>query len=73
MKSGNDADGILLDIEKRPRGTRTRFLTATLTTLLILLGLESSFPTLKYQLLPWLNTPHARSDKQFDWDDVSGF
>jgi hypothetical protein len=72
MKSSNDTDGVLLDIEKRPRRTRTRFLTAALATLLILLGLESSVPTLKYQLLSWLNTSHARSNKPFDWDDVSG-
>jgi hypothetical protein len=73
MKSGNDADGVSLDVEKQPRETRTRFLTAAFATLLILLGLESSFPMLKYQLLPWLDTRHASSNKHFDWDDVSGF
>ena len=73
MKSDNDADGILLDVEKRPRKTRTRFLTAALATILILLELESSFPTLKYQLLPWLDTRHANSNNHFDWDDVGGF
>lgn len=73
MKNGNDADGVSLDIEKRPCERRTRFLTGALVTLLILLGLESSFPTLKYQLMPWLNTRRASSNKHFDWDDVSAF
>jgi hypothetical protein len=75
MKSWIGTDGVLPDVEKRRRGTRTRFLTAALATSLILLGLKSSLPTLKHQLLPWFVTlpVPTSSDKPYDWDNVSRF
>jgi hypothetical protein len=76
MKSWIGTDGVLPDVEKRRRGTRTRFFTAALATSLILLGLKSSLPALKHQLLPWFVTLPAASvptssDKPYDWDNVS--
>jgi len=57
--------------------SRVRFVTAGLATLLIILGLESSFPWLKYRMLPWLDTRrgyniHYNDPKApVEWDSVS--
>lgn len=78
MKTWSDSGSVLPTAPRRPHEARIRFLTAGLATLLIILGMESSFPLLKYRIFPWLQshrtpTESASPKAPIKWDSVSGF
>ncbi|KAF2786751.1 alpha/beta-hydrolase [Melanomma pulvis-pyrius CBS 109.77] len=76
MKTWGDSGSVLPAAPRRPHEARIRFLTAGLAILLIILGLESSSPLLKYRIFPWLQSHRAPTESAspkapIEWDSVS--
>ncbi len=69
MKNWDTLDGAVLPAKPRRDFVRWRALTATFVTLVVLAGVDTIFPRLKYwSPSDWRNKPAA---KPFQWSDVS--